>query len=202
MCQASGVTTGLIGSLAADGDRGRNALIAHSCDRLRNVASRILGEDFSRLRRWEQTDDVLQNALLRLNRALESCAPVSSAHFWNLATRLVRRELIDLTRHHFGPEGHAASHQTDHSGPADHPDPRSMRAGGCEPSSQEQWGSIHEQVEALPRELRDLVGLIWCEGLTQQQAADALGVSLNTVKRRRRTALLLLAHALRAKAAE
>jgi hypothetical protein len=45
MCRSSGITSGLLLPLAADGDHARNALIAHSYGRLRNVACRILGED-------------------------------------------------------------------------------------------------------------------------------------------------------------
>lgn len=194
-------TTCLVGRLRNGCDDARSDLIAYSYDKLRNVASRIMGKAFTRLRRWEQTDDVLQNAQIRLHRALATYAPESSASFYNLAAKLIRRELQDLTRHHFGPQGQGANHHSNDGEPADRPDPRSMRSGGGEPASEEERASIRAQVEALPPELRDVVRTIWYEGKTQQEAANALGVSVSTLRRRKRNALLLLAHALKGRAA-
>jgi RNA polymerase sigma-70 factor (ECF subfamily) len=47
-------------------------------------------------------------------------------------------------------------------------------------------------VEALPDEEREVVGLLFYEQLTQQEAATVLGVSLRTVKRRWLSARCLL----------
>jgi len=41
----------------------RDALVRHSCDRLTRLTRKML-RGYPRLRRWEETDDVLQNALL------------------------------------------------------------------------------------------------------------------------------------------
>ena len=202
MCRSQHTTTELLKGYREGSVRAHDDLMAHSCSRLRYVARRIIREDFSRLRRWEETDDLVQSTLLRLNRTLRACPAMASAHFWNLATILIRRELTDLARHHFGPEGQGANHHTDHEGPADRPDPRSMRKGICNAEANEERNSLHEQVEALPEELKEVVGLIWNDGLTQQQAADALGVSLKTIKRRKHGALLLLAYALKTRAAD
>ena len=191
-------TTGLLRRLGAGCDRARSDLIAHSCDRLRRVARRMLGEDFSRLRRWEQTDDVLQNSLLRLNRALAACAPESSAHFWNLAARLIRRELTDLARHHFGPEGHAAKHHTDRSkgyGPSEQVARPSSNGG--EPSSPVEWAVFLAMAEKLPVKEREVFDLLWVQEMTQEKIATVLNVSLRTVKRRWLSARLRLAQALR-----
>src|SRR6516164_5702899 len=53
------------------GDAGaRDGLIGVACERLRRLTRRMLG-DFPGVRRWEETDDVLSEAVLRLCRALE-----------------------------------------------------------------------------------------------------------------------------------
>ena len=83
------------------------ALNLPSASDLERLTRRML-KDYARLRRWEQTGDVLQNALLRLHRALASERPRSVRAFLALAATQIRRELIDLSRHHFGPEGQAA----------------------------------------------------------------------------------------------
>jgi RNA polymerase sigma factor (sigma-70 family) len=201
MSRSSDDTTGMLGRHRDGDEKARGELIVHSFEPLRGLTRRML-RGFPVVRRWEQTDDILQNAQVRLNRALERCAPATSAHFWRLAASLIRWELIDLARHHSRPEGHAAKHHSDHGAPPDRPDPRSVRAGGREPGPRDKWDTVREQVEALPEELRALVGLIWYEGLTQTQAAAALGVSRSTLKRQRRNALTLLASALEAERTE
>src|SRR3954469_15290100 len=74
---------------------------------LENLARRML-RGYPQVRRWAETGDVLQNALLRLLRALEVVRPESTRDFFNLAAVQIRRELIDLARHFQGPQGEAA----------------------------------------------------------------------------------------------
>lgn len=83
--------------------RARDEIIRHACDRLEKLTRRML-RHYPRLRRWEQTADVFQNALIRLHRSLETVEPESVAQFYGLAATQIRRELIDLARHHFGPQ--------------------------------------------------------------------------------------------------
>ena len=98
--------------LRAGDEQARDALIQHSCERLMRLTRKMF-KGYPRLRRWEQTDDVLQNALMRLHRSLAEIRPESVPQFLGLAATQIRRSLIDLTRHHFGPEGYAARHHTD-----------------------------------------------------------------------------------------
>src|SRR3954468_524031 len=69
------------------------------------------------VRRWEETDDLLQAALMRLHRSLAEVRPGDVRHLDNLAAAQIRRELIDLARRHHGPEGLGANHHTDAAGP-------------------------------------------------------------------------------------
>jgi RNA polymerase sigma-70 factor (ECF subfamily) len=164
----------------------RDALIGNACERLRRLTHKML-RDFRRLRPWEDTDDVLQNALLRLLRALQTVQPASVAEFFRLAATQIRRELLDLTRHYFGPEGPAARRAAPGEGNdgasseepvADQPETTH------EPSGLASWREFHEQVEALPCEERQVFDLLWYHGLTQVEAADVLKVSRATLKRR------------------
>ena len=99
---------------ARAGDAGANTLlIEHACNRLLKLTRKMF-HDYPSLRRWEQTDDVFQNALLRLHHALASVQVESVRHFFNLAGEMVRRELLDLKKHHFGAHGDAKNHHTDH----------------------------------------------------------------------------------------
>src|SRR6266850_1826142 len=98
-----------------------DALLRHCSERLTILTRRMLG-DYQRVRRWAETDDVLQNALVRLMGALRSVKPQTSRDFLALATLQIRRELIDLARHYYGPEGIGANHDSrgnESQGPAD-----------------------------------------------------------------------------------
>ena len=103
------------------------------------------------LRRWKQTDDVFQDAMLRLHRALSEVKPESVRHFFNLAAVMIRRTLLDLAKHHLGPHGQGANHHTDGQ-PADDDGGSLHEAPDAadEPSDLEGWSAFHAQVEALP----------------------------------------------------
>jgi RNA polymerase sigma-70 factor (ECF subfamily) len=198
MTPTPGDTTRLLDRLRAGDARARDSLLEHTCDRLRRLTRRML-KTYPGVRRWEGTDDVLQNALLRLHRALADVAPESARHFHQLAALAIRRELLDLARHYAGPLGLAKKHHTDSAGRSAN-DPggalHSRAAVTEEPASLEEWELFHERAAALPDEERELFGLLFYEGLTQDEAAAVLGVSPRTVKRRWQAARLRLARAL------
>ena len=81
------------------------------CERLQTLAHVML-RDYPRVKRWEETADVLQNALIRLHRALQTVIPPSPRDFFRLATLQIRRELVDLARHYYGPEGIGANQKS------------------------------------------------------------------------------------------
>jgi RNA polymerase sigma-70 factor (ECF subfamily) len=198
MSVPAGHTTRLHGWLAVmrKGDvTARNEVIAHACDRLRTLTRRML-RGFRRVRRWAETDDVLQNSLLRLHRALADVRPETPRQFYALAAQQIRRELLDLARQQYGPEGIGANHDTD-SGVAE-----KKVAPADEPHDLEGWTRFHEQVEKLTDEQREVFDLLWYEGLTQPEAATVLDVSLRTVKRRWQDARLFLFEAMRGEAPE
>src|SRR3954454_12066889 len=89
----------------------RDELLGLACERLRRLARKML-KGYPGVGRWEQTDDVLQNALVRLDRALKAGAPPTARGFFRVAAAQVRRELIALPRHYSGPEGLGAHHST------------------------------------------------------------------------------------------
>ena len=95
---------GLIDLANAGDPASREALLDHACDRLLRLTRKIF-HCSGDLCRWEETADVFQSSMMRLHRALASTKVESVRHFFNLAALQIRRELIDLARHHFGPEG-------------------------------------------------------------------------------------------------
>lgn len=168
----------------------RESVIEHTCGRLRKLARKML-QGFPVVRRWSETDDVLQAALLRLHRALAAVHPQSPAEFYGLAAMQIRRELLDLAKRYQGPQGLGASHQTDSGSLV-----AQRAAESVEPADVEAWSRFHESVDLLPREQRAVVDLLWYEGFSQPEAAGVLGISLATLKRRWASARIQLCEVL------
>ena len=175
------------GDEAASGE-----LLSRACGRLRALARKML-KGFPKVRRWEESDDVLQNALVRLYRALKDVPPQGVPDFLRLAALNIRRELLDLARHYYGPHGRGARHATWGPAPADlAPEPSRLAA----------WSEFHERIGALPGEEREVFDLLWYQGLSQAEAAGLLNTSERTVKRRWQSARLRLHEAMRGEVPE
>jgi len=196
MGQSEGNTTQLqqLLDLAAEGsDDAYGELIANASQRLLKLTRKML-RSYPHLRRWEQTDDVFQTAVIRLHRSLADVQPDSVRHFFALATTQIRRTLIDLARHHFGPMGQAAKHQSNAGEPENHGG-NELHNGpdaGDRPETLESWAAFHEAAEQLPDAEREVFGLVWYGGMAQKDIASLLGISEPTVKRRWRAARLQL----------
>src|SRR5579863_3849162 len=172
----------LLDGWAAGNDASRNQLLERAAQRLMGLTRRML-RNYPRLRRWEQTDDVFQTAVLRLYRSLGDVRPDSVREFFGLAATQIRRTLIDLARHHFGPAGQAAGYRSDPGrSNSTHEQVGSGLAHRDEaPETLDAWARFHEAVDLLPEEERDVFSLIWYGEATQKEAAELLGISERTV---------------------
>src|SRR5262245_19080030 len=89
----------LLEQYSPDDDRLREELIAHALQRLHLLTSWLFRRRTD-LRGLEQTDDVLQEAVIRLNHALRSTRPTTVRGFFVLAATQIRWTLGDLARKH------------------------------------------------------------------------------------------------------
>jgi RNA polymerase sigma-70 factor (ECF subfamily) len=190
---------GCIDRLRSGDESARDELLAHASERLTRLTRKML-RDFPGVHRWEQTDDVLQNAALRLIRALGEVRPPTAADFFRLAAAQVRRELIDLARRYSGAHGLGANHA---SVAGRGPSPGAASAAGPDPTDTTYdpdrlavWGDFHRAAEALPDEDREAFDLLFYQGLSQAEAAAVLDISERTIKRRWQSARLRLAQTL------
>jgi RNA polymerase sigma factor (sigma-70 family) len=183
----------LLVRLRAGDPAARGSLIVLAQRRFAALAHVMLRR-YPHVRRWEETDDLLQAALIRLHRSLAEVQPEDVPHFDNLAAVQIRRELIDLARAYQGPEGIGAHHHTDNNPPDDRF--AQVPEGSGRPESLEEWAAFHEAVERLPSNEREVMELIWYRGLTHAQAAETLGVATKTVQRRWASARLMVRDAL------
>jgi DNA-directed RNA polymerase specialized sigma24 family protein len=67
-------------------------------ERLTVLARKMKRRDFSQVQRWAQTEDIAQNARVRLMRALQEAVPRTARDFYGLANLQIRRELLDTIR--------------------------------------------------------------------------------------------------------
>ncbi|MDA1201638.1 MAG: sigma-70 family RNA polymerase sigma factor [Planctomycetota bacterium] len=178
----------------AGGDlQARDRIIELCAGRLRTLASRML-DRFPNVRRWDDTDDVFQNAAMRLHRALGQLQLDSPRAIMALAATQLHRELMDLARRYAGPMSYAANHATRlprQTAPESRPDsdpPAGVEAVADADDSLERWTLFHEAIAALPLEQREVFHLVWYLGADQKTIARLLECSERTVKYRWRDA--------------
>lgn len=163
----------------------RDAIFAFTHRRLEAMARQMLGRE-PRIRRWVETGDLLQSVQLRLHRSLADAAPEDAGRFYGLAALHLRRELIDLARSLFGPQG------VDTNVVATASPDQTPAASASDGESLQRWAAFHEAIAQLPECEREVVDLLWYGGITQSEAAERIGVSIATVKRRWQSARLRL----------
>ena len=161
-----------------------NELLQNVCKRTKHLTRKMLRQ-FPDVKRWEQTEGVMNSALLRLIRALKTVDVDSTKKFFLLAAVQIRRELLDLAKHYRSQRAIAANHKNvselnisnESDGGFDSPDPNT------EEEDLELWIAFHEAVEKLPAKEREVVGLIFYHRWTHQEIADLYNVSTKTVGR-------------------
>ncbi len=168
----------------------RDELMALAFDDLERL-SRVMLRRYPGVHRWEGTDDIMQGASFRLFQALAEVKPPTPADFYRLAAAQIRRELIDLARRYAGPQGLGARHETHHPARGSHIIDR-VPDESRDPAELAEWSAFHQQAEALPEPLRTVFDLIYYQGLSQEEAAEALGSSARTVRRQWQSARIAL----------
>ena len=198
--QLDEILAGCLKRLAKGDDSARQDILEVCNDRLRELSSRLLGK-FAKVRRWDNTDDVAQNAAMRLYRALGDTVPDSPRGLMGLMATQIQRELIDLARKHAGPMSYAQNHDTNvardgmNSGVFLVDEAEDSGDGLEEELPLERWESFHAAVENLPEEHREVFRLVWYLGADRETAAKTLGLSVRTVGRRWQEAREMVARA-------
>lgn len=177
-------------SFSTPADSWRDEMVERYYEKLHCDTSRMLRR-YPVLKRWEETDDVVQLSLMRLIKTLRSLPIESELHFCRLASLQVRRTLIDLARSYLGPYGLGANHETRH----DIFEIVSESRNASTEINLKQWEEFHQLVDSLDCQHRDLFDLFFYAGSTTQEVARALKVSQRTAQRRWRAARLALCDA-------
>jgi RNA polymerase sigma-70 factor (ECF subfamily) len=164
------------------------ALLGRSVRRLHLLCATLLHRSYPRLTRPPlnlQTEELLGAVAERLLKALREARPRDVRQFFALANQHMRWELNDLARR-LG-EQPAAVELRDDLVPA----PPSS-GSGLSPDGRR----ILEAIGELAEDEREVFDLVRVQGMTQVEAAQLLGVSTVTVRRRLNRGLRLLAEKL------
>lgn len=161
-------------------------IIEFSFKRFKKLAKRMIAS-YPLLRTKADTDDLLQNFIIRLSKAIDSIVPKNSLDFFQLASVLMRNELIDMGRKLFGKDGAKKNFEQS-------TDPKFLDAKepGEGPSGVSEWVEFHESIGKLPDEERSVFQLIFYQGFSHDEVSNLLGISIKTVFRRWTKAKLIL----------
>jgi RNA polymerase sigma-70 factor (ECF subfamily) len=164
------------------------ALLDRAVRRLHQLCATLLYKSYPRLTRPPlnlQVDELLGAVVERLLKALHEARPTNARQFFALACQHMRWELNDIAR------------RLDKQPPAVElsdeavPTPASSDTG-LTPDGRRMLAAI----DGLPEAEREAFDLVRIQGMSQNEAAQVLGVSAMTVKRRLNRGLQLLAAAL------
>ena len=169
-----------------------NEMLAHFEGRLIHLSHFMLAQ-FPQVHRWEETGDVFQGAMIRLQQSLKCVAPESPRAFLRLAALQVRRELLTLAETYGKRARPSQAYVAGQDGSLEPAEPGSDTDGPCELAA---WTEFHERAAAMKDDLREVFDLLWYNGLTQKQAAAVLNVSERTLRNRWQAARLALSEAL------
>lgn len=158
-------------------------------ERLTVLSRKMKRRDFAPVDRWAQTEDIAQNARLRLMRALEEAVPQTARDFYGLANLQIRRELLDTIRQMRG-----RNHNRD--APVALGEGQDQGNDTFDSHDLLVWQEFHEAVQKLPEVEREAFELWWYQGLTHDEISQVIGVDKSTVKRRCRAARSALAKVL------
>lgn len=169
-----------------------NSIIAAAQVRMERIANKMIA-DFPSVKRWAEAADVIQNASMRLVRAIKCESPTNTKCFYRLTAELIRRELVDLARKLSGEFGIAANHVS-HA--------RLLAEGGVKRefdpvdpsrvSDIEKWQLFHEIVTQLPDKIREVFEYRYYHGWSYEQIVAHLELSERTVRRRWEEAIEIL----------
>ena len=180
---------GWLDRLHAGDLRARDELLRTVGARLERLARKML-ERFPTVRGWADTGDVVQNASMRLLRALEQTRPATVRDFFGLAAEQMRRELLDLARQA------SRGRRLGLTSLAALPDPAEtlvdVPAFAEDEDDLDLWQQFHDAVATLPSEQREVVSLIYYHGWSRQQVGQMLQMAERTVRRRWHDACLNL----------
>ncbi len=195
--QSKGDTTVALESLLSQLKRGENLqavkeqLVSRAYSRLRIIARKMLSS-YDRNELDEETDGLVAEAYLRINRSLDQLCPETVRQFLALSALQMRRHLLDKLRriHGRGVERRPRVASLDTNSASNDKAPLQIADG----ESISAWTAIDilEALERLEERERECLVMQHWYGFTHQEIAELINVSTKTVQRTCNLAFLKL----------
>ncbi|QVL31786.1 sigma-70 family RNA polymerase sigma factor [Telmatocola sphagniphila] len=184
--QTTVVVQGYLDQLAGDSPPELivKALLDRAVRRLHQLCNRLLYKSYPRLTRPPlnlQAEEMLSAVVERLLKALREARPTTVRQFFALASQHMRWELNDLARRLDKSPASLELHDALLNAPA-------SSDSGLSPEGRK----IFEAIDSLPEAEREAFDLVRIQGMTQVEAAELLGISTVTLKRRLKRGVELL----------
>jgi DNA-directed RNA polymerase specialized sigma24 family protein len=161
-------------------------LIRHVRHRLMVITRRQLRGPggFTQVARWNETDDVVQEACARLARTLQQEPINSGDHFLRLAAIHIKQALLNMHAHvntqsHYSAKLEPETARSDDRGP-DGP----LALARARTDSLFRWDKFLDHFKTLSPEQRQMLDDVFFNGCTQQETADRLKLGITTFKDR------------------
>lgn len=171
--------------LAGDSEA-KKTLIQYSHTRLLKIAHNIRKDASALIQREAETSAILNGAFERISRALEDERPADIRHFFALSAKHIHYTVMDLARKLSGSRRKkTASSSTGGSGISGLQIEGETPLPGHLESETSQIGrafDVQDALSQLTNEEREVVGLLFLNGLSQSEAAAVLGVNRDKVK--------------------
>ena len=178
----------IVDRLHAGDESAKNDLIQAASERLFHLTQRKRRRYQRKVGRWEQTEDIFQRAIMRLCQALEKTEINDAKHFFSLAAKKIREQLLDLERYYHGPvKGIGANHQTQVRSSSSENEYHNLIDVAKDEAEDSNWLEsevLYSAIEKLHPDLQDVINMVWINELTQEETAKLLGISVRTVYRR------------------
>jgi RNA polymerase sigma factor (sigma-70 family) len=164
----------------------KSELLAFARRRLKQLADQMFHR-FPQLYSREHSDDLFQEAMVRLWQSLEDVGPTTVPAFMGLAALQMRRALCDLARAQFGREGdsNVVGGRTvrvefrDVIGTSESPTEDARNA----PEELACWSEFHAAADKLPEPCRTAFDLLFYHEMPQSEVALLMNVSERQVRR-------------------
>lgn len=200
--ESIGDTTGALESLLAQLRQGKNLqavkdqIVSRAYSRLRIIARKILGS-YDRYELDEETDGLVAEAYLRINRSLEDLCPESVRQFLALSALQMRRHLLDKLRKIHGRGAQSRPFVVSLDG--NQPSAGNSALPVANRPSLPAWTSLDilEALDELEERERDCLIMQHWYGFTHQEIAELLGISTKTVQRTSNLAFIKLSELLK-----
>jgi RNA polymerase sigma factor (sigma-70 family) len=163
----------LIERLRNGDDSSRRALLERVVHRLHRIAAATLRKEFPRLVSRHELDSVVDEAWMRLMKALETARPESAEEFYSLMFHKVRHVLLDIARRQTRDDARAPQALPD---PETSDDSAGDDAGDTthDPARLAFWTEFHTQVGELPDDQRLVFEFHFYAGIPQADIARLL----------------------------